>query len=44
MNQQIEHDYYYGSEAEQYTFYRFPKALFSNNRYKNRQKRRFLLY
>ncbi len=24
---------YYGSEAEQYTFYRLPKALFTNSRF-----------
>ena len=27
-------DYYYGGEADQYTFYRIPKALFTNDRYK----------
>ena len=27
------HDYYYGNEAEQYIFYRLPKALFTNNYY-----------
>ena len=27
-------DYHYGSEADQYTFYRLPKALFTNDRYK----------
>jgi len=26
--------YFYGNEADQYTFYRLPKALFSNERYK----------
>ena len=44
MNQQVEHDYYYGSEAEQYTFYRFPKALFSNNHYKNLSDSAKILY
>ena len=34
MIQPQEHDYYYGSEAERYTFYLFPKVLFSNDRYK----------
>ena len=29
-----EHDYHYGSESEQYTFYRLPKVLFTNSRYK----------
>lgn len=27
-------DYYYGNEAEQYSFYRIPKALFTDPRYK----------
>ena len=27
--------YYYGNEADQYTFYRLPKALFTNERYKD---------
>lgn len=31
--QSIAHDYYYGSEAEQYIFYRFPKALITNDYY-----------
>ena len=26
-------DYYYGNEAEQYTFYRIPKALFTDEHY-----------
>ena len=29
------HNYHYGSEADQYTFYRLPKALFTNERYKD---------
>ena len=28
-------DYYYGSEAEQYSFYRIPKALMTDPRYKS---------
>ena len=28
-------DYYYGSEAEQYSFYRIPKTLLADPRYKN---------
>ncbi len=27
-------DYFYGDEAEQYSFYRIPKTLFSDARYK----------
>lgn len=33
-------DYYYGNEADQYTFYRLPKALFTDNRYKTYQMER----
>jgi len=44
MIQPQEHDYYYGSEAEQYTFYRFPKALFSNDRYKSMTDSAKILY
>lgn len=45
MNEQtIPHDYYYGCEAEQYTFYRFPKALFTNNRYKAMSDSAKILY
>ena len=44
MNQPIEHDYYYGSEAEQYTFYRFPKSLFTNDRYKTLSDGAKILY
>ena len=28
-------DYYYGNEAEQYSFYRIPKALLTDPRYKS---------
>ena len=34
MAQPQPYGYYYGSEAEQYTFYRLPKALFTNSRFK----------
>lgn len=33
--QPLEHEFYYGDEAEQYIFYRFPKALFTNEIYAN---------
>ena len=33
-HQPIEHDFYYGNEAEQFVFYRFPKALITNKNYK----------
>ena len=34
-HQPIEHDFHYGNEAEQFVFYRFPKALITNKNYKN---------
>ena len=34
MSQTQPYGYHYGNEAEQYTFYRLPKALFTNDRYK----------
>ena len=30
----LELDYYYGNEAEQYSFYRIPKVLFTDSRFK----------
>ena len=36
--------YYYGNEADQYTFYRLPKALFTNDRYKNLSDGAKILY
>ena len=42
--QSLLHDYYYGCEAEQYTFYRFPKALFTNDRYKSLSDGAKILY
>lgn len=40
----IFHDYYYGTEAEQYTFYHLPKVLFTNSRYKNLSDSAKVLY
>ena len=40
----ITHDYYYGHEAEQYTFYRLPKALFTDSRYKHLSDGAKILY
>jgi hypothetical protein len=37
-------DYYYGNEAAQYTFYRLPKALFTNDRYKSLSHGAKILY
>jgi hypothetical protein len=36
--------YYHGNEADQYTFYRLPKALFTNPRYKNLSDGAKILY
>ena len=36
--------YYYGNEADQYTFYRLPKALFTNTRYKDLSDGAKILY
>jgi len=36
--------YYYGNEADQYTFYRLPKALFTNDRYKELSDGSKILY
>jgi hypothetical protein len=38
------YDYYYGSEADQYTFYRLPKALFHDARYKHLSDGAKILY
>lgn len=38
------HDYYYGNEADQYTFYRLPKVLFTNSQYKNLSDGAKILY
>jgi len=38
------YDYYYGNEANQYTFYRLPKALFTNDRYKKLSDGAKILY
>ena len=37
-------DYHYGHEADQYTFYRLPKALFTDNRYKDMSDGAKILY
>ena len=44
MSQIQPYGYYYGNEAEQYTFYRLPKALFSNDRYKDLSDGAKILY
>lgn len=42
--ERLELKYYYGKEAEQFTFYRLPKALISDPRFKNISNNAKLLY
>jgi hypothetical protein len=44
MSQTQPYGYHYGNEAEQYTFYRLPKALFTNERYKDLSDGAKILY
>ena len=44
MSQSQPYGYYYGNEADQYTFYRLPKALFANTRYKDLSDGAKILY
>ena len=44
MSERKPYGYYYGNEAEQYTFYRLPKALFTDNRYKDLSDGAKILY
>ena len=44
MFQPASHDYYYSNEADQYTFYRLPKVLFTDSRYKNLSDGAKILY
>lgn len=37
-------DYYYGSQAEQFSFYRIPKILFTEPRFKNTSAEAKILY
>ena len=34
MNENIRFDYFYGKEADMYSFYRIPKLLFTNDLFK----------
>ena len=38
------HHYYYGNEADQYTFYRLPKVLFTDDRYRHLSDGAKILY
>jgi hypothetical protein len=42
--EQTPHGYYYGDEADQYTFYRLPKILFTESRYKSLSDGAKILY
>lgn len=44
MTKPAPYDYYYSNEADQYTFYRLPKALFTNPRYKGLSGNAKILY
>lgn len=44
MPQTLELDYYYGNEAEQYSFYRVPKVLFTDPQYKSVSAEAKILY
>lgn len=35
MNQKMSFKYFYGTEADQFSFYRIPKALFTNDYFKD---------
>ncbi len=41
---QLNLDYYYGNEAEQYSFYRIPKVLFTDSRFKGISMEAKVLY
>ena len=40
----LELDYFYGNEAEQYSFYRIPKTLFTDRRFKGVSMEAKVLY
>ena len=40
----IELDFFYGKEAEQFTFYRLPKALITDDRFRSVSNNAKLLY
>lgn len=44
MNQKISFDYYYGMEAEQFSFYRIPKILFTSDIFKELSSDAKILY
>lgn len=44
MNEMNKLDYYYGSQAEQYIFYRLPKILFTHDRFRSISNDSKILY
>ena len=44
MNQKLTFQYFYGNEADQYSFYRIPKLLFKNEYFKNLSSDAKILY
>ena len=44
MEQKVSFDYFYGTQADQYSFYRIPKALFQSDYFKNLSSDAKILY
>ena len=44
LMERLDLEFYYGQEAEQFTFYRLPKALITDNRFKEVSNNAKLLY
>ena len=44
MSKEIQFDYYYGTEADQFTFYRIPKVLIKDKRFKGLSSDAKILY
>lgn len=44
MNENIKFDYYYGIEADQFSFYRVPRLLIKDERFKGLSSDAKLLY
>ena len=44
MEQKVSFNYFYGTQADQYSFYRIPKALFQNDYFRNLSSDAKILY
>ena len=44
MSKEFQFDYYYGTEADQFTFYRIPKVLIKDKRFKGLSSDAKILY